>query len=88
MNPLFSVQDLTIAFPESDGLHTVVNHISFELSEGQILGVVGESGSGKSMTALAAMGLLSPDAQISSGRILLEDRDILTMSPEEHSNLQ
>lgn len=88
MAPLFSAEDLTIAFQEPGGLHTVVDHVSFQMQEGEILGVVGESGSGKSMTALAAMGLLSEEAQILSGQIQLGDRDILKMSRQELNTLR
>ena len=88
MNSLFSVRNLTIAFQEEDGLHKVVNNISFDLFPGQILGVVGESGSGKSMTALAAMGLLKGEAQVLDGHIGLGDKEILSMTTEERCQLR
>ena len=88
MEALFSVTNLSVAFPEKKGLHTVVNDISFEMEPGQILGVVGESGSGKSMTALAAMGLLKEDAQIMSGSICLDGQEILQLDQKEHCRLR
>ncbi|MCD7738908.1 MAG: ABC transporter ATP-binding protein, partial [Lachnospiraceae bacterium] len=90
-NNLFEMEHLSIAFPEEVKgsrelvMQTVVNDISFSLEEGEILGIVGESGSGKSMTALAAMGLLSRDAHVTGGSILFEGREILSMSEEELS---
>ena len=88
MEALFSVTNLSVAFPEEKGLHTVVNDISFEMEPGQILGVVGESGSGKSMTALAAMGLLKEDAQIMGGSICLDGQEILQLDQKEHCRLR
>ncbi len=88
MKTIFSVANLSVAFPEEKGLHTVVNDISFEMEEGQILGVVGESGSGKSMTALAAMGLLKEDAKILNGSICLDGQELLQLDPKEHCQLR
>ena len=59
MGALFEVSHLSIGFPENGKMNKVVDDLSFLVNDGEILGVVGESGSGKSMTALAAMGLLS-----------------------------
>ena len=88
MEALFSVKNLSVAFQEEKGLHTVVNDISFEMEEGQILGVVGESGSGKSMTALATMGLLKEEAQVLSGSICLDDQELLNLDKNEHCRLR
>ena len=68
--PLLAVNDLEVHFPIRRGLlfdRTVgyvkaVDGISFEIEEGQTLGLVGESGSGKSTTAYAALQLLRPTA--------------------------
>ncbi len=62
---------------------TVVDEISFSVYKGEILGIVGESGSGKSMTALAILGLLRKEAEVVSGEILFEGKDILQMTEEE-----
>lgn len=88
MRPLVEIKNLTIGFPEEKGTFEAVKGISFEIREGEILGVVGESGSGKSMSALALMGLLPKDAVISKGQILFKGRDLLTMKKEERRTLQ
>ena len=74
MGMLFDVSHLTIGFEDKGQMNKVVNDLSFSMDEGEILGVVGESGSGKSMTALAAMGLLSPQAHILDGTIMFDGK--------------
>lgn len=88
MNSLVEIKDLTISFPEGDASFEAVKHVSFDIYEGEILGVVGESGSGKSMSALALMGLLKKNAQIPNGEILFRGQNLLTMNPEERRKLQ
>jgi oligopeptide/dipeptide ABC transporter ATP-binding protein len=62
-----------------------VRDLSFSIAVGEVLGLVGESGSGKSITSLALMGLLPPQARV-SGQILLTNgkgfHDLLQL-PEE-----
>jgi peptide/nickel transport system ATP-binding protein len=75
---LLEVRNLTVEFPST----VAVRAIDFSISEGEVLGLVGESGSGKSMTSLALMGLLPPEARV-SGQVKFEEREVLTASPEE-----
>ena len=81
--PLLSVRNLTVKFKTDEGLITAVDGTSFELNEGEILGLVGESGSGKSVTAKSLM-LLNPGNTTygDDGKITLrhEDRDIDVLS--------
>lgn len=82
-HPIIKVEDVTIGFNHKGGTNKVVDKVSFQLEEGEILGIVGESGSGKTMTALAIMGLLSNDAEVLEGSILFEHKDLLKLKPEE-----
>lgn len=78
---LLQVKDLGVEFRTDEGVVRAVDHVSFELDKGEILGIVGESGSGKSVTNLALMGLLpNPPARITSGEVLFNGRDLLKMS--------
>jgi oligopeptide/dipeptide ABC transporter ATP-binding protein len=59
---------------------TVVDGVSFDLEQGESIGLVGESGSGKTMTALSILRLVpDPPGRIADGSILLEGRDLLAM---------
>ena len=54
---ILSVQNLDVLFNTDDGIITAVENVSFEIKEGEVLGLVGESGSGKSVTAKSLMQL-------------------------------
>lgn len=85
---LLEVNNLTIGFPDEEGLHTVVDHVNFSIGRGEIVGIVGESGSGKTITVQTIMGLKKPDAQILSGEILFNGIDLLKLSDEELAKIQ
>jgi oligopeptide/dipeptide ABC transporter ATP-binding protein len=75
--PVLRVEELRCGFDTEDGYLRVVDGISFELNEGETLGLVGESGCGKTVSALAVMGLLpKPAGIVESGRILYRDQDL------------
>ena len=74
---LLSVEDLHVHFVArgfDNRMRTAraLNGVSFDIAEGEILGLVGETGAGKSLTALALLGLLRPPAKVVDGRILFE----------------
>ena len=67
-----------------DGVRTVVDGMSFDVAEGEILAIAGESGSGKSLTALALMGLLpAPAARVAAGRARFLGDDLFALSESE-----
>ncbi|WP_460449701.1 ABC transporter ATP-binding protein [Alsobacter sp. SYSU BS001988] len=76
--PLLAIEDLGI---EIGGV-AVVDGVTLRLRAGRVLALVGESGSGKSLTALAVLGLLPGVARRTSGRILLEGRDLTAMAED------
>ncbi|WP_366555015.1 ABC transporter ATP-binding protein [Aquibaculum sediminis] len=81
--PLLQVRNLRVEFPTRRGVLTAVDDLSFEINEGEVLGVVGESGAGKSMTGTAVIGLLEPPGRIAGGEILLRGRRIDNLPYEE-----
>ncbi len=76
-HPILQVENLSIDF----GNTPAVDNISFEMHEGETLGLVGESGSGKSAAALAILRLLPPTATI-AGSIAFAGTPLLTLSEE------
>src|SRR5438445_12422958 len=81
-SPLLEVTDLTVTFPTPRGPVDVVKELSFDVGRHETLGIVGESGSGKSMTSLAVMGLLPPEAKV-SGSIRLNGLELLRRSDRD-----
>ena len=73
------VEDLQVIYRTNAGDVRAVDHVSFELRGGQRLGLIGESGSGKTTMAMALMRLTRPPGSIVGGRVLLGDRDLLTL---------
>jgi oligopeptide transport system ATP-binding protein len=76
---ILSVRDLRARFETDAGPARAVDGVSFELRQGETLGIVGESGCGKSVTSLALLGLAA-QARI-SGQALFHGRDLLALAP-------
>jgi oligopeptide/dipeptide ABC transporter ATP-binding protein len=85
--PLLEVHDLRVVFPTDEGPLVAVDDLSFTLEAGVTLGVVGESGSGKTVSSLAIMGLLPPDATV-TGELRYRGEDLLTAPPERLRSLR
>lgn len=83
LDTLLSVDELSVGFYKGKKENRVLDHISFKLTNGEILGIVGESGSGKTMTSLAVMGLLPKTARIISGSIHFQGKNLLAMKDKE-----
>ena len=80
--PILSVRDLRVAFATRRGVLSAVDGVSFDIAQGEVLGVVGESGAGKSVTGAAVMGLIDPPGRITGGEIFLAGRRIDNLPPE------
>ncbi len=78
-----SVRDLVVHFSTRAGVVRAVDGIDFDLYVGEKLGLVGESGSGKTTLALAIMRMIKPPGRVNSGKIMLNDVDLLKLSHTE-----
>jgi peptide/nickel transport system ATP-binding protein len=79
---LLSVRDLHVVFDTRHGPLTAIDHVSFDIRAGEILGVVGESGAGKSLTGTAIIGLLDSPGRIAAGEIWLDGARIDKLPPD------
>ena len=81
--PLLSVRNLCTYFGSEDGVLKAVDGVSFDLRQGETLGIVGESGSGKSVTSLSLLHLIdAPRGKIVRGEVMFQGQDILSLSSE------
>lgn len=85
---LLSVQDLHTSFFTDSGEVHAVNGVSFNLDEGEILGIVGESGSGKSVTAYSIMQILASTGKVVGGKILYKGEDLTKWSEKQLCNFR
>jgi oligopeptide transport system ATP-binding protein len=74
------VKNLSVSFTTQAGTVHAVRDVSFSLYKGETLAIVGESGSGKTVTCRTLMRLLSKNASVDAGEILLEGKDILKVT--------
>jgi peptide/nickel transport system ATP-binding protein len=80
VTPVLEVRDLVVNFPvRHHGIVHAVSGISFDILEGETMGLVGESGCGKSTTGHAIVQLVQPTA----GSIHLDGVDLASLPPEE-----
>jgi oligopeptide transport system ATP-binding protein len=81
---LLQVKDLKTHFFTQDGVVKAVDGVSFDLEEGETLGLVGESGCGKSVSALSIMRLIpDPPGRIVGGEVWFDGEDLLKVSEDD-----
>jgi oligopeptide transport system ATP-binding protein len=87
--PLLSVADLVVRFRTHEGTIHAVNGVTFDLEEGERLGLVGESGCGKSVTNLAMMRLLpKPAGRIEGGQVTFDGLELTAIAEDEMRSLR
>jgi oligopeptide transport system ATP-binding protein len=86
---VLEVYNLKTRFFTNEGTVHAVNGVSFDVKEGETLGIVGESGCGKSVSVLSVMRLLpQPPAKIEAERILFGGKNLTSASEEEMRNIR
>jgi len=83
MTAVVEVRDLSVGFATDYGEVEAVDEVSFEVREGEVLGLVGESGSGKSVTATAILRLIRKPGRLTQGSIMLGGRDLCRLNEDE-----
>ena len=82
-NPIISIHNLCVNYITSGKPIEAVNDVSFDIKRGEIFGLVGESGSGKSTVVQAILRILPPPAVIAGGKVLINNKNILSASNTE-----
>ena len=82
--PLLQVKNLKTYFHSHSGVVKAVDDVSFDVYQGETLGIVGESGCGKSITCMSLAQLVEcPPGRYEGGEILLDGQDMLKLSDAE-----
>ncbi|MEO6398250.1 MAG: ABC transporter ATP-binding protein [Tepidiformaceae bacterium] len=81
--PIISVRDLTIRYRTKESTVYAVESVSFDLFPGQVLTLVGESGSGKSTAGMSVLRLLPQEAEVLTGQVMFEGRDLLKLDDRQ-----
>lgn len=79
---VLDVENLNLGFNCENGFYPALRNVNFSLNRGEMLALVGESGCGKTISAMSILQLLPKTAQITSGVINFEDKDILQLKPK------
>ena len=82
------VKDLEVEFQVDKKSVKPIERISFEMNEGEVLGIVGETGSGKSLTAHAILGLSTLVGGKIGGSVKFEERELLSISEKEMQSIR
>lgn len=86
---VLQVKDLSVQFNTVEGTVQAINHLSYDLHEGEKLGIVGESGSGKSVSSLAVMQLIpDPPGKVTGGEILYKGQDLVKLPEKEMEKIR
>jgi oligopeptide/dipeptide ABC transporter ATP-binding protein len=80
---LLTVENLSTYFFLDEGQLRAVDDVSFTVDKQETVALVGESGCGKTIVALSLINLVSLPGRIIGGRVVLQDKDVLTVGEEE-----
>ena len=84
MNAVLKVRNLSTSFNTERGIARAVDDVSFDLLEGETLGVVGESGCGKTVTALSILRLIEHPGEIASSSVIeFDGSNLMDLRPNQ-----
>ncbi|MEC5344104.1 dipeptide ABC transporter ATP-binding protein [Brenneria populi] len=84
---LLNIEKLSVHFGDEGVPFRAVDRISYQVEQGQVVGIVGESGSGKSVSSLAIMGLIDYPGKVMADRLEFDRRDLTQLSERERRRL-
>ncbi|PWC19595.1 dipeptide ABC transporter ATP-binding protein [Brenneria corticis] len=84
---LLNIEKLSVHFGDEDVPFRAVDRISYQVEQGQVVGIVGESGSGKSVSSLAIMGLIDYPGKVMADKLEFDQRDLTRIAEKERRQL-
>ena len=84
---LLDVKELSVHFGDKNTPFKAVDRISYQVAQGEVLGIVGESGSGKSVSSLSIMGLIDHPGRVSAESLQFENTNLLTLESKAKRQL-
>ena len=84
---LLDVKELSVHFGDKSAPFKAVDRISYQVEQGEVLGIVGESGSGKSVSSLAIMGLIDFPGRVFAEELTFENQDLLKLNDKARRQL-
>ena len=85
---VLTIKNLSVDFKTLEGTVHAIRNVTLKLHPGEVLALVGESGSGKSVTTKTVMQLLPKNAEVVSGSVEYEGRDLLKLPEKELQKLR
>ena len=87
-DPLLAVRGLSVEIDSEDGVVHAVDHVSWSVRRGEVLGIVGESGSGKSVSCLSLVGLLPQKRTRVTGSAVFDGVELLECSEDQLDSIR
>lgn len=85
---ILEIKNLNLSFQINGREYQALHNVNFNLNKGEMLALVGESGCGKTVTAMSILKLLPPNAKITSGEIIYNNQNLLSLTPNKMCNIR
>ena len=88
VDTILDVKNLHVSFFTKEGQLKAVDGVSFDVREGEVVGIIGESGSGKTVTSLSLLQLVPFPGRVVGGSITFRDIDLLSLDETEIQSIR